>query len=355
MTVTTIDRSERIPCAVLGATGLVGQTFVWLLARHPRFQPVILTTTRGRNGMRLGREVQWRLPFPPPDTVSGLPLSTLDVDDIVRRGVRVVFSALPGDVAARVETALRSAGCLVFTNAGALRGTPGVPIVIPEINAHVLDALVDGVWLGRGAAVANSNCTVSGLALALAPLREYGIRRIDVATYQSISGAGYPGVSSIDIEGSVVPFIPGEEDKVAGETRALLEIDADIHATCVRVPVRYGHIEAVTVTFEQEVPAGDILAAWERFGGENGVTGSLPARPVRYHGGDGGPQPQMAFWGDPPGMEVFTGRLRVRAAPRTASFVVLVNNLVRGAAGGSVANAVAFLERIGEEAWTASS
>jgi aspartate-semialdehyde dehydrogenase len=354
MTESTIDRIERIPCAVLGATGLVGQTFVWLLARHSRFQPVVLTTTRGRHGMRLGKEVPWRLPFPPPDGVCGLRLSTLDVDDVVRRGIRVVFSALPSDVAGRAETMLRNAGRLVFTNAGALRGSADAPIVIPEINAGALDALVDGVWLGRGAVVANSNCTASGLALALAPLREFGIRRVDVATCQSISGAGYPGVSSIDVEGSVVPFIPGEEEKVVDETRSLLEIDADIHATCMRVPVRYGHVEAVTVTFGRDVPADDILGAWERFGGENRVTGSLPARPVRYLGG-AGPNPQMAFWGDPPGMQVFTGRLRAQAAARTASFVLLVNNLVRGAAGGSVANATAFLERIGEEAWTTSS
>ncbi len=336
---------SRVNVAVLGATGIVGQTFLWLLARHDWFTPVYLAGSGTRREKIYGNVTPWRLPVEMPESIRDQPLHALDLDECVDSGARIIFSALPSSVAADVEPALKKKGLAVFSNAGAMRHAPDVPILIPEVNPEALDHIHEQGYPDGGFIVTNANCSTTGLAVALAPLREFGIKELFISTCQSISGAGYPGVPSLDISDSAIPFIPGEEEKIASELREILGIDAAIFSTCVRIPVRYGHLATVWVRFDGPVGREDILEVWRGFRSE-AVTPTTPPHPIIYCDEDSRPRPDMSFFGDPPGMPVFTGRLREREG--LIGFVLLVNNLVKGAAGGSVQNAEFFLQKAGD-------
>lgn len=335
---------NRVNVAVLGATGIVGQTFLWLLARHEWFTPVYLAGSERRREKIYGNVTPWRLPVPMPENIGDLPLHALDLNECMASGARIIFSALPSNVSADVEPALRKRGLAVFSNAGAMRRAPDVPILIPEVNTDALDLIHEQGYPDGGFIVTNANCSTTGLAVALAPLRVFGIEEVFVSTYQSLSGAGYPGIPSLDISDSVIPFIPGEEEKIASELREILAIESAVHSTCVRVPVRYGHLETLWVRFAGPVGREDILEAWRGFRSET-VTPLTPSTPVLHCEEDSRPRPDMSFFGEPPGMQVFTGRVREREG--LIGFVLLVNNLVKGAAGGSVQNAEFFLQRTG--------
>jgi aspartate-semialdehyde dehydrogenase len=244
-----------------------------------------------------------------------------------------------------VESELREKGFFVFSNASAHRYDEDVPILIPEVNIEELTGIKNQMIKYNGVIVTNANCSTTGLAVALAPLKNNGILDVFVSTYQSISGAGYPGVASLDIMGNIVPFIDKEENKIQVELQKIFKSHINIFPFCARVPVIFGHLETVWVRFKKHVELEGIKKSWQDFKIEPSTT-SIPDRPVQYLKGDYLPQNKISFRGDPPGMPVFTGRLKKEGD--YIGFVLLVNNIVKGGAGGSIQNAELFKKLYGE-------
>lgn len=335
----------RIPCAILGATGLVGQVFASTLARHEWFEPRALVASAGRAGDRYGDVVDWRLPSALDPVMADKKLSALDAGELADAGIRIVFSGLPRSVAVDVEADLRERGFCVFSNAGAYRRDDHVPILIPEVNADHLGWIEQQGYPERGFVVTNANCTTTGLAMALAPLRRFGIAHVIVSTYQALSGAGIAGLEKLDEMHGAIPHIDGEEEKVAWESQKILGTEFPVSATCVRVPVDFGHLESVWVDFDNDPGEAGILEAWRDHAGPADLP-SLPEHPLVYLDDPFAPRHDQAFDGTPPGMVVYLGRLEHdRAVANRYRFVLLVNNIVRGAAGGSVANAEWFVKQ----------
>ncbi len=329
---------NRIPVAVLGASGMVGQVFTAMLADHPWFELKTLCASDQRAGVAYGQTVNWQIPLSLPRPVQNMPLTACALDTV--SDTPIIFSALPRDIAAELEPRLAENGHAVFTNAGALRMRPDVPILIPDANPEALDCIHEQGFPERGFVITNPNCAVTGLACALTPLKKFGIRDVHVSTCQSISGAGYPGLSAMDMTDNLLPHIAGEEEKIAAELDKILNIQCETLVTCVRVPVRFGHLETVWIRLEDNPSEADILAAWDQH--RSPELPNLPHRPVRYRKEPDQPQPRLSFSGEPRGMTVFTGRLRKKGD--RIGFVLLVNNIVKGAAGGSIANAELFVK-----------
>ncbi len=336
--------NRQIEVGVLGATGVVGQQFVSRLARHPWFSVTWLAASERSEGRPYAQAAPWRLAAPMPDRAASM---TVDAC-IPGRGPKVVFSALDASVAGDVEAAFAAAGHIVMSNARNFRMDPLVPLLIPEINAEHLMLLPEQRAAKRwpGAIVTNPNCSTVVLAMALAPLRIFDIRAVVVTTMQAVSGAGYPGVASLDILGNVVPFIGGEEDKLETETQKILGADggrapleAVISAHTNRVAVIDGHTMTVSVDLAGRPSVDDVKAALAGFRGrpQELTLPTSPAQPVVVKDEDNRPQPRMdADLGD--GMTVSVGR--VRACPVfTHKFVALGHNTVRGAAGAAILNA----------------
>lgn len=338
---------EKINVAVLGASGVVGQVFVLALSHHEWFNLAAVTGSDAKAGKLYNAETQWLLPSPLPEPASKLKLENPDMDSLKKRGIRIIFSALPADAAKTIEPSLRENGFYVFSNAGALRCEKDVPILIPEVNPGALENIRNQGFPTKGFVVTNANCSTTGLAVALAPLKKFGIKEVLVSTYQSISGAGYPGLAGLDIMNNTIPYIQGEEEKMIVELEKILALGAAVYPHCVRVPVLFGHLETVWLSFENPVETDNIRRAWQEF--ECGHPGlpSLPLHPVVYSDEQRFPQSKMSFWGSPSGMQVFTGRLRKEK--ERVGFSLLVNNLVKGAAGGAIANAELFLHTYGYE------
>ena len=331
---------EKMPCAILGATGLVGQVFASTLADHPWFEPVALVASAGRAGDRYGDVVDWRLPSALDGGIADRTLEALDPAAMSERGIRLVFSGLPKPIAVDVEADLRERGFFVFSTAGAYRREEHVPILIPEVNADHLGWIEKQGYPERGFVITNANCTTTGLAMGLAPLRPLGIEHVTVSTYQALSGAGIGGLVKLDEMKGAIPNINGEEEKVGWESRKILDTDVAVSATCVRVPVDFGHLETVWVDFHEDPGVEAIRNAWESFAAPAEGLPSFPAQPLTYLDDEFAPRHEQAFDGDPAGMTVYLGRLeRDRNRGNRYRFVLLVNNIVRGAAGGSVANA----------------
>ncbi len=328
------SKGERISVAVLGSTGMVGQVFMWMLEKHPWFNVVAVSAGDNRNGQCYLESTKWQLPVPFPESLGALPFRSLN--ELADAPPPIVFSALPAGIAGEVEPKLAKAGAAVFSNASAMRGRENVPILIPEANPEDLSWIDLQQWGKGGFIVTNANCATTGLALALAPLREFGIRDVFVSTYQSVSGAGYPGISSMDICGNLIPFIENEEEKIRRELAAILHLNIAVFPSCVRVPVKFGHLETVWIELEDHVTIPDIQESWAEFRPPADLP-SLPSTPVSYLSAPDQPQPALSFTGTPPGMTVFTGGLKKQG--NRISFTLLVNNIVRGAAGGSIVNA----------------
>lgn len=340
---------EKLPVAVLGATGMVGQYFLHLLHDHPWFEVAAVCASDARIGQPLG-EVPPLHPAGMAPALADLCFTPLEADALAGQGVRIAFSGLPAEIAQRIEPALADRGIHVFSNASAFRMDPLVPILIPEINPDHLELVRRQSY--RGKIVTNANCTSTGLALSLAPLAPLGIRRLIVASYQAVSGAGYPGVPAMDISGNLIPWIGGEEAKVRQECNKIFgRISAaglepagwEVHAHCVRVPTLVGHLISTHVELERPVTLEEVTARYQAYQPPAAVAGlpMAPERPLLLSSAQNRPQPRLdAEVGGPgrrSGMAVVVGRLEV--AGTVVRQVNLANNLVRGAAGGSLLNA----------------
>ena len=334
----------KIDVGVLGATGMVGQQFVSRLEHHPWFKVTWLAASERSEGKKYTEASAWRLSTPMPEAVRNL---TVDAC-VPGRGPKVVFSALDAGVAGGVEEAFAKAGHIVLSNARNHRMDPLIPLLIPEVNADHLSIVPEQQrqkgW--KGAIVTNPNCSTIVLALALAPLRTFDLRTVIVSTMQAVSGAGYPGVPSLDILGNVVPFIGGEEEKIESETLKILGRQggrtphpATISAHTNRVAVIDGHIMTVSADFGAKPSIDDIVAAFEAFRGRPQELDlpSAPKPPIIVAREANRPQPRLdSDRGD--GMAVTVGRVRPCQATH-AKFVALGHNTVRGAAGAAILNA----------------
>lgn len=337
----------KLPIAILGCTGAVGQKFVALLADHPWFEVSQLAASAERIGLRYGDTVRWREPTPLPPGVADLVLGAATPQP----GIRIAFSALDASIARDVEPAFAQAGVMVVSNASAFRMAADVPLLVPEVNADHL-SLLDAQRTNRGwtgGIVANPNCSTAALVTALAPIhREFEIETAVAATLQAASGAGYPGVPSLDLIDNVIPFIGGEEDKIEAECRKLLGgvsgaavTDANLTVSSMvhRVPVLDGHLVSVSLKLGKQATPEQVIAALENFRGNETVASlpSSPAQPIEVDRRDDRPQPRLDR-DRGRGMTVTVGR--VRPCPvNTVRFTVLGHNLIRGAAGAAVQNA----------------
>lgn len=340
---------SRRTCAILGASGYIGQHFARLLAAHPWFEPPTLVATERSEGRTLA-EV-WQLAEPPPAALEDRKLVVLSAAALSRMRVKVAFSALPSGTAGPLESELVRRGVSVFSNAADHRMDSAVPLLVPEVNADHLGLV--GSRPRRGAVlVTNPNCSTIGLVLALAPVRDLlSPRTIHVATYQALSGAGFPGVPSLTIADNVVPFIREEEEKIERETDRILgrrragtvvPSPVPVLAHCARVGTRDGHLEAVTVEATRRPNLEEIENAWRSFDPLADLDlPSAPRPPIQLRPELDRPQPVRDLWaGTPPrarGMAAVVGR--VRWTPPFLRFFVLSHNAVRGGAGASVLNA----------------
>lgn len=349
----TIER--RLKVAILGATGAVGQRFIELLSSHPWFEVGRLAASERSAGKPYREACTWRLPSPISEELATATVADMEPDS----GIDVAFSALSADVAPEIEMAWARAGVPVFSNARSYRLEPDVPLLIPEINAEHL-ALIERQKAarelpGRGLIVTNANCSTTVLAMALAPIeRAFGLERLSVVTLQAVSGAGYPGLPSMDILGNVIPFIAGEEEKMEAETRKILgklrngsiePAGMTVSAQVNRVPVFDGHTESVSFETRSAARVGAIREALESFRGEPQELGlpSAPEHPVLIVDGSDRPQPMLDLYREK-AMATIVGRLR--PCPVLGfKMTLLGHNTIRGAAGGSILNAELALTR----------
>ncbi|MGC1461049.1 MAG: aspartate-semialdehyde dehydrogenase [Terracidiphilus sp.] len=337
---------NRQPIGILGATGMVGQRYIQLLENHPLFEIAWLAASDRSSGKRYGEAVKWRLDTPLPERIAKMTVAPADPQG----APKVIFASIDAAFAREMEPRFADAGCAVLSNSSAFRMTPNVPLVIPEVNAvhlHLIEEQPSRQTSG-GFMVTNPNCSTIGLVLALKPIEDrFGIEQIFVTTMQAVSGAGYPGVASIDIFDNVVPFIGGEEEKMEAETLKLLgkldgrgikPLAAGMTAHCNRVPVVDGHTECVSLKLRTKATQEQILAAWDEFRPLAGRDlPSAPAVPVQWVSEPDRPQPRLdRNRGN--GMAVTVGRLRP-CNLLDWKFVLLSHNTVRGAAGATILNA----------------
>jgi aspartate-semialdehyde dehydrogenase len=340
--------AERIPVGILGATGAVGQTFIRLLAGHPWFRVAEVAASERSAGKSYAEATRWIEGSMPAD-VAALTVKPCEAAAVTSP---VIFSALDAAAAGELEPAFAHAGRVVLSNAKNYRMADDVPLVIPEVNASHL-GLIAAQRAGRGwsgAIVTNANCAATAGALAMAPLHEkFGLRQVIIATMQAISGAGYPGVPSLDILGNVIPYIGGEEEeKIEREMQKMLGTLAPkciTHAPFVvsahanRVAVENGHIVCLSMTFDKKPAVADAIAAIRAWRGDPQVRGlpSAPELPLRYRDEQDRPQPRRDAM-DGGGMTVSVGRLREDPIMQLR-MVAMGHNTIRGAAGGSILNA----------------
>ena len=342
-------RSAKIPVAVLGATGSVGQRFVQLLERHPWFYLHEVVASERSAGKPYREAADWKLDTLLPNDAGALPVKELGGD----LESRLVFSGLDSSVAGEAEELYASRGCVVVSNSKNHRMDEDVPLLIPELNAQHIDAIEKQKKRrgGKGYIVTNPNCSTVGLAMALAPIEKlYGIDQVHVTTMQAISGAGYAGVTSYTILDNVVPYISGEEDKIETEPRKILgRWDGDrfvpasmrISAQVNRVPTIDGHLMSISLSLRnrEAVFLEKVREAIESFTAEPQHLGlpSAPKKPLHYIDAVDRPQPRLDRDREN-GMAVSIGRLRP-CPLLDLRMVALVHNTIRGAAGAALLNA----------------
>lgn len=336
---------EKIPVGVLGATGSVGQMFIYLLKGHPWFDVKEVGASDRSAGKKYRDAVNWIIPGEIPPDVENLEIKTCSPDQFESM---LIFSALDSSVAGEIEEAFAKAGAIVLSNAKNHRNDPTVPLLIPEVNHDHLGLLAKQPF-GSGKIVTNPNCSAVGLCMALKPLDQlFGIEAVNVVTMQAVSGAGYPGVPSLDILDNVIPYIEGEEAKLEQEPKKILgkfgpdgiiPAEIKISAQCNRVPVISGHTESVSIKLKTKAKAEEVIEAWQTFGEhlEEMKLPFMPHHPIRYYSEPNYPQPRL-HRNLERGMTVSVGRLRP-CPLLDYKFTVLSHNTVRGAAGGAILNA----------------
>jgi aspartate-semialdehyde dehydrogenase len=345
---TTIAPRKRISVGILGATGAVGQTFIRLLAAHPWFEVTAVAASERSAGKRYRDAAHW-LSGEMPSGIGDLTVTACDPASV---NAQVVFSALDSDAAQEVEASFARAGKLVLSNARNYRMDADVPLLIPEVNPDHLELLpIQRTARGwKGAIVTNSNCSTMVIALALAPLHQaFGVEQLFVTTLQALSGAGYPGVPSLDILGNIIPFIGGgEEEKIESEplkilgtfergavTPAQMRVSAQVN----RVAVEHGHTACMSVKLASAATPAEAMHAMRSWKGAVADLGlpSAPANPVIVTTEPDRPQPRRDVSAGN-GMSVVVGR--VRTDPMLdLRLVAMGHNTIRGAAGASILNA----------------
>jgi aspartate-semialdehyde dehydrogenase len=345
---------ERIPVAVLAATGSVGQRFIQLLDGHPWFEVAAITGSDRAIGQTYAEVCHWILDEPMPEWAAQMKVVPSSPEAL---DARVAFSALPSEVAKEVEPQFAEAGIMVCSNASAYRRAPDVPILLPEINPEHSELVnVQRIQRGwRGGIVTNSNCTSTGMTVALKALLDaFGLKKVFVVSMQALSGAGYPGVASLDIIDNVIPYIGGEEEKVEWESRKMLgrvqgnEIELAnfaVSAHANRVAVRDGHMVCLSIEFNQPADLNTAVQALREYSASK-VCEDLPSTPhpvILVREEDDRPQPRLDRM-EGKGMSTIVGRLRPDPL-FDLKMVVLSHNTIRGAAGGSIYNAELLLKQ----------
>jgi aspartate-semialdehyde dehydrogenase len=340
--------TKKFRVGILGATGVVGQRFVQLLQNHPQFEITALAASDRSQGKSYEDACTWRLPGEMPESVKQIivqpPAPPLDCD--------FVFSSLPTDVAKQAEEDFARAGCPVISNSSPHRMVPDVPLLIPEVNPQHLE-LIDAQRTNRdynkGFIVTNPNCSAIAVVMALAPLHiKFGVTSCIVTTMQALSGAGYPGVASLDATDNVIPFIGGEEEKVEAETRKILgtvsqgeilDADLQVSAQCNRVNVSDGHMASIRVSFLKKASIDEVRKALSSFRSvpQDLQLHSAPAKPVIVRSEIDRPQPRLDRDAGN-GMSVTVGRIMPDSV-FDFRFMALGHNTIRGAAGAAILNA----------------
>lgn len=339
----------KIAVAVLGATGTVGQKFIILLRDHPNFTVKELVASERSAGKPYEQACRWKQDTPIP---GGLCSTVVKAADSPLQSP-VLFSGLDSSVAGPLEERYAREGHTVISNSKNHRMDPTVPLIIPEINHDHLDIIEKQEY--AGALVTNSNCSTMFLAMVLAPLhRDFGVEAVQVTTLQAISGAGYPGVPSIDILGNVIPYIDGEEEKLESETQKILgrlngnriePAGITISAQCNRVPVLDGHTETLSIKFAGKAGPADVRRSLSGFRGLPQEAGfpSAPKNPIVVLAEKDRPQPARDIWLER-GMVAVVGRIR-ECPVLDIKMVVMGHNTVRGAAGAAILNAETMLHK----------
>jgi aspartate-semialdehyde dehydrogenase len=349
---------ERRKVGILGATGMVGQRFIQLLSNHPWFEIAWLAASDRSAGKTYAEACKWKLDTPLPARIAAMTVQPNVPEGATVELPKIIFAALDADIARELEPKFAVVGCAVISNSSAFRMTADVPLVVPEVNADHLGLIEAQSWrkASGGYIVTNPNCCAIGLVLPLKPLEErFGIESLFVSTMQAVSGAGYPGVASLDILGNVVPYIKNEEEKLQEEVAKLLGrangnsielLDMKLSAHCNRVAVEDGHTECVSIKFKHKASKADILAAWSEFAPLTGQhLPSAPDAPVEYDESVDRPQPRLdKMRGN--GMTTTVGRLR-ECSLLDWKFTLLSHNTIRGAAGAALLNAEV-LARLGK-------
>src|SRR5438270_2108390 len=339
--------NTKIPVGILGATGIVGQRFVQMLENHPWFEVAWLAASDRSEGRPYGEAARWRLKTSIPARVAEMKVSPASPDG----APKTIFAALDSAIAAELEPRFADAGCAVVSNSSALRMQQDVPLVIPEVNAGHIKLIDIQGWRKKsgGYVVTNPNCSAIGLVLALAPIHQrFGLESVMAVTMQAVSGAGYPGVASLDILGNVIPYIRNEEEKMEEETRKLLgQLNGSkvipgafaMSAQCNRVAVEDGHTESISIRLKKKAKPQEIIESWKAYRAEPQELKlpSAPERPVVYLEANDRPQPRFDI-DMGAGMTTVVGRLRP-CSVLDWKFTVLSHNTIRGAAGAALLNA----------------
>ena len=339
--------TAKIPVGILGATGIVGQRFVQMLEHHPWFEVAWLAASDRSEGRPYGEAARWKLKTAIPTQVAGMKVAPATPQG----APKVIFAALDASIAAEMEPRFAESGCAVITNSSALRMQSDVPLVIPEVNHEHVKLLECQAWRKKsgGFVVTNPNCSAIGLVIALAPLQDaFGLDTVMAVTMQAVSGAGYPGVASLDILGNVIPYISKEEEKMEEETRKLLgklngsSIEMGsfaMSAQCNRVAVEDGHTESISIKLKKKPKPEEIIEVWNRFRSlpQEMKLPSAPPQPVQYVTSSDRPQPRFDVDAGN-GMTTTVGRLRP-CGVLDWKFTVLSHNTIRGAAGAALLNA----------------
>jgi aspartate-semialdehyde dehydrogenase len=340
--------SKKISVGILGATGMVGQRFIQLLENHPWFEVAWVAASERSAGLTYREAAKWKMRTDIPERIAKMKVSPAEPTG----APKIIFAALDSEIAKEVEPAFANAGCAVISNSSAFRMHPNVPLVIPEVNADHIRLIETQTWrrASGGFMVTNSNCSIMGVTIVLAPLLEnFGLESVFAVTMQAISGAGYPGVASLDILGNVIPFIKNEEEKMQEEAHKLLgrvksktvqPASFGMSAHCNRVAVEDGHTASISVKFRKKnITPDKIREAWREFRAPAKIAKlpSCPKQAIFYDDRPDRPQPRLDLdRGN--GMTSSVGRLR----PCNLfdwKFTVLSHNTIRGAAGAAIFNA----------------